>query len=355
MRARSFELTEVCNAVSPLAGAAAGQNQRAGLLLRIRADDGIAGVGEASPLPNYSPDTLDECVRQLSAMDVVALPGFDARALAEPNRVLDWIERSLAASGLAAPAARFALETALLDALGRETGIALAALIGGESAAHVRLPLSALVSDLGAARAAYARGVRAFKLKISHAGFDAGLALARMLREEFGQAVTLRFDANRGLDAATAMQRLAALAEVAPEIVEEPVATEQLGTMNGAPVALALDESLAVPGAWPALAAVCRAVVLKPTLLGGIGACLRIAREAADRGMGVTVTHTFDGPVALAAAAELACALPGRVLACGLDRHAGLQAWPAISIPQLNECDVGSAGLPGLGLQEITW
>jgi L-alanine-DL-glutamate epimerase-like enolase superfamily enzyme len=89
--------------------------------------------------------------------------------------------------------------------------------------------------------------------------------------------------------------------------------------------------------------------VLKPTLLGGFAVCLRIAREAAARGLAASVTHTFDGPVALAAAAELASALPARVLACGLDRHAGLGAWPDVAIAQLGDAHAGSANLPGLG------
>ena len=94
-------------------------------------------------------------------------------------------------------------------------------------------------------------------------------------------------------------------------------------------------------------------LVLKPTLLGGMCACLALARDAAARGLSVVVTHVFDGPVALAAAAELAAALPGRVLACGLDRHGGLAAWPDVAIPQLGPDYVASAGRPGLGLPEI--
>jgi L-alanine-DL-glutamate epimerase-like enolase superfamily enzyme len=91
-------------------------------------------------------------------------------------------------------------------------------------------------------------------------------------------------------------------------------------------------------------------LVLKPTVLGGLVACLALAREAAARGLAATVTHTFDGPVALAAAAELAAALPGGGPACGLDRHGGLDAWPPTSIPQLHPAHVASANRPGLGL-----
>ena len=346
MRLRSLQVFRVRGPVAGLAGAAAGQTQRAGLLVQVRDDDGIRGQGEASPLPGYSRDTLDECATQLAAVDPAAIaPPGDGSAI-------DWVAQALDRVGLRAPAARFAIETALLDWLGRRRGLGIAALLGTADAAARSVPLAALVGDLAAARAAHARGIRAFKLKIAPATFDDDLALAQALREEFGSGFALRFDANGKLAAADAPARLQQLARFAPEFVEEPVRFDDLRRITAAPVPLAADESLALPGAWPALATLCRVVVLKPTLLGGIAACVRLARDAAARGLAATVTHTFDGPIALAAAAELALALDSP-LACGLDRHPALAAWPAVSIPQIGTCRVACADRPGLGLPDI--
>jgi o-succinylbenzoate synthase len=343
-RLRSIELSRVAGAVRGLAGAAAGQARREGLRVCVVDDDGVAGLGEASPLPGYSPDTLAQCEAQLRAVDAAALgPAGDGPAAA-------WVARVLDGAGLSAPAARFGLETALLDWLGRRRGRSLASLLDGPEATQRRVPLSALVPDLAAARAAFDRGVRAFKLKISPATFDDDLRLARALRDVFGAAVALRFDANGRLAPDEALAQLRALAALDPEFVEEPLAAPALLEIAASPVPLAADESLAQPGAWPAVAAVCRVLVLKPTVLGGALACLALARDASARGLATTVTHTFDGPIALAAAAELAAALPGEVRACGLDRHGGLDAWPPIAIPQLHGDHVASANRPGLGL-----
>ena len=101
---------------------------------------------------------------------------------------------------------------------------------------------------------------------------------------------------------------------------------------NRALVPVALDESLQGGDSLVTSlleAGVCQALVLKPMALGGILRCLHLARLAARHGVGVVVTHLFDGPVALAAATELALALPGRVLACGLDLHPGLGSGPS--------------------------
>lgn len=343
---RDLQLFRYGGAVAGLAGAAAGQIRREGLLLRIADADGGLGQGEASPLPGYSPDTIEQCAQQLAAVDLAALPPpGNLPALTWAGRALDCVE-------LSAPAARFALETALLDWLGRRRGASLASLLGA-AAPDRRLPLSALVADVATARAAYARGLRTFKLKTSQRSLGDDLRLAQALRAEFGPAITLRFDANGGFDPAGAAAELRALAGCAPEFVEEPVALPEFLRINPTLVPLAADESLARAGAWPALAAVCRVLVLKPTLLGGLGACLRLAGDAAGRGLAVTVSHSFDGPVALAAAAELAVTLPGKVLACGLVPHAALAAWPPLAIAQVQGAEVGSAARPGLGLPAI--
>jgi L-alanine-DL-glutamate epimerase-like enolase superfamily enzyme len=63
------------------------------------------------------------------------------------------------------------------------------------------------------------------------------------------------------------------------------------------------------------------------------------------------VTHLFDGPIALAAAAELALSLPAPALAAGLDPHDRHGDWPPVVVPQLARRGlVIAAKQPGLGL-----
>jgi o-succinylbenzoate synthase len=347
MQLKTLDVTRIQGHVTGLSGAAAGQTQRAGILVRLRDDEGGWGQGEASPLPGFSPDTLDACVEQLRA---VAIDKLAPESNVETDH---WLDRALAASGIAAPAARFALETVLLDWWGRRTGVSVAALLAGDQALTRRIPLAVLVDDFSSAQAAFARGIRSFKIKISPAMWSAALRLAEALRREYGASVALRFDANGSLSVSDAAVRLRELSVLTPEFIEEPVAGDNLARLVDMPLPLAADESLARPGAWPQLAGVCRVLVLKPTLLGGLRACFKLAHDAVARDLSVVVTHTFDGPIALAAAAELAVALPGRVLACGLDPHPGLAVWPAVEIPQVHADHIASANLPGLGLRDF--
>src|SRR5690606_32701588 len=42
--------------------------ERDGAILCVSDDDGRVGVGEASPLPGFSPDTIDACTEALGAL-----------------------------------------------------------------------------------------------------------------------------------------------------------------------------------------------------------------------------------------------------------------------------------------------
>ena len=97
----------------------------------------------------------------------------------------------------------------------------------------------------------------------------------------------------------------------------------------------------------------CIAVVLKPMALGGYQTCLRLAAEAKVLGLDVTVSHLFDGPVALAAAAHLALAVASRSRASGLDLHGALAAWPPVPVPLIGSTTVLAGDAPGLGLSAV--
>lgn len=250
---------------------------RPGFLLRLFDDLGRTGVGEASPLPGRSPDTPADCRAALArlppAMDLPSTP----------------------------PAACFALETALLD-------------LHGELRGEPPADLCALAGSVDAARRAVDRGRRAVKVK--------SLALARKVRRALPD-VELRVDVNGAWTLEEAPARLREAAEIAPAWIEQPVSADDLPALGASPVPIAADESLARRAVRRRLlgSRVARVWVLKPTILGGIRACLELAREARARGIEVVASHAFEGPVGMRGCHHLAHALASP-LAAGLDR------WP---------------------------
>ncbi len=321
-----------------IANSGSSWKERHGLLVQLVTDDGRVGEGEASPLPGYSPDTLEECEAALAALAPAALDALDLD-LPGSGPAARMLRRWLAAHPLP-PAARFAVETALLGLVAGCTRRPVAELLGSPVPPHP-LPLSALLPSplrseelLRAAAAALARGLRTLKIKIGRPGaFEDELAALKALRRQVGPEIQLRLDANGAFPPAEASERLEALAGLRPEYIEEPVPLGQLAAFaeRRAPqVPLAADESLRVDALRPELLRAfaqgrIAVAVLKPTVLGGALACLDLASELLPLGAQLTVTHAFEGPTAFRSAMALASVLPGPVLAAGLDRHPGLE------------------------------
>ncbi len=323
-------------------GAAGAGHERRGVALVVEAE-GICGTGDCSPLPGYSPDSVDDGARALAALPAIEL---------DPETPLAPQLAAASAPLAALPAARFALEAALLDVAGQLRGLPAHALLGARAAAPV--PLAALVDSIDGAAAAVARGVTTLKIKIGSGGaWLRERALLGAIRDRWGERLHLRVDANGAWDVDTARRRLAELDDLTIAYCEEPVPTAALFELGPTVTPIALDESLQrLSGAdVDRLAATAHvaALVLKPTTLGGVTGCRAWAERARAVDAAVTVTHCFDGPVALAAACELALALGGES-AAGLDRHAALAAYPATDVIQLRARDVAPADLPGLGL-----
>lgn len=305
----------------------------------------VRGLGEASPLPGVSRPTTDELAAVAeAAQDALARLGAPADLAA-----CAALAREVAAPW---PALVFALETALADALAQHRRVSLAELLAPAPAP--RVPVNAVVASLDEAAAAYARGVRCFKVKLGRdTASDAALLAA--LRRAWPD-VSLRGDANRGWPAAEVGERLRALAPAELEYVEEPCdgLAERLAGGERWSIQVALDESLAELEAALVAEAVrapgLAALVLKPTALGGLHAALGIAELAVAAGKRAVTTHALEGPVGTAACAELARALGGAQpeLAVGLDAHPALAAWQ-VAPPQLAAAAVVAAGF-GLGL-----
>lgn len=324
--------------VSPTRAIAGGRgafSERSGVLVLLEDDRGNGGIGEASPLPGYSSESVDDCERAISNW----LP---TRSIELPS------------------AARFAIETALVDLAGQRAGVPVFRLLSCRAeAARVEvnelLDLTVTLDDLTErAASALRRGVRTVKIKVGRPdAWDAELGALVSLRRSFGPALRLRLDAGGAWGLDDARRHLAELAPVEPEFVEEPTSGAALLELGPASVRWAVDESLANRALARALVGArgCSAVVLKPALVGGLLAARELAVEAFSLGRSVVVTHLFDGPVGLASACELALSLPVAPVACGLAPHAGLDAWRDVSVPHLATLPaVTSTGRAGLGL-----
>jgi L-alanine-DL-glutamate epimerase-like enolase superfamily enzyme len=299
---------------APLRTAWGDLHERELLRVRLTFGPGDWGEGEAAPLEAYDGVAL-AAVR--AALDAYAAVLAGAGAGDAPDALL-----AACAAERPLPQALAAVDLALWDRAARRAGVPLARLLAPGAPATVPVNATIGAEDRAgaaeAAAAAAAAGYGCVKVKVG-VGDDAGRIAA--VRAAVGPDVAIRADANGAWGSpAEALANLRALAPAGLELCEEPVhGVEALRAVRaGSPVAIAMDETAAEPGA--AAAGAVDAVCLKIARCGGIGGLLAEAAAARAAGASVYVASTFDGPAGIAAGVHAAAALAatGPVLACGL-------------------------------------
>lgn len=318
-------------------------DRREMVLLRLRDEDGVVGLGEAVPLALRGGVGLAEVVRELEGW-------------AEDRNV----------GGLSAPS-RCAVATAEMDLLGRRAA-GLAATAGPTEAVPCNATLVAGTPDEVAAQAERwaAAGFTTFKLKLGAETVSTrdirglrrsrDVETVRAVREAVGAGARIRVDVNEAWDLETAKRMLGELEPLGIEIAEQPVAgleaMAELATSTSIP--LAADESVASLEEAERAAALgaCAFTGIKLSKVGGPEEALAIADV-----LPAYVTSALDGPVGIAAAAQVALSLaetthPERLhLAHGL----ATQRLFAETIAKV-ECEVRDGMLhlppgPGLGVE----
>lgn len=334
---------------SPIATAHGSISTREGLIVEV-GDSGGKGRGEATPLPAFGTESLEETAHALSEWQS---PG-----------ALDSVE-AIAAATLPlrqTPAARHGLEVALLDRLARIRSIPLGRLLSATLRREVRCAALIDAADAAglalAARQAVEAGFEALKIKVAIRPLAVEAQRLFAVRRAIGARVSLRIDANGGWSESAARTALRGMESLGLELCEQPVAAADIGGLGRirarVPCQIAADEALlSAQGIEQIFApdrpAAVDAVVLKPMALGGLLPALALARRAHRAGVGAYVTTLLDGPIARAAAAHLAAAIPQGDWASGLgtvELFEGAERDPFT--PQRGR--VRLSDLPGLGI-----
>lgn len=290
---------------SPLETAAATIESREGFLVQVDVD-GVAGLGEATPLPGWT-ESLEDCETAL-------------RSVEDPETALDTGRLD------GTPAARHGVSLAVHDARARRSGRPLYRHLGGENRVD-RVPVNATVGDrspeetAAAAESAVEEGFRAVKVKVGARAPDVDVRRLEAVRERCPD-VELRADANGAWNRSTAERVLSRFSSLDVAFVEQPLSADDLGghadLRERVEVGVALDEGLVENGLPSVLeAGAADVVVCKPMALGGVDAVRDVAMRAREAGVEPVVTTTVDGAVARAGAVHLAASIPD-VRACGL-------------------------------------
>jgi O-succinylbenzoate synthase len=320
------------------------------VLLRLRDEDGVVGLGEAVPLSLRGGAGLEQVVRELEGWAELAASGeeFEAKAMSAP--------------------ARCAVATARMDLLGRRAAGSAPA-PGSTEAVPCNATLVAGAPDEVAAQALRwaVDGFTTFKLKL---GAESASVLAvqgltrtrgsmdleqvRAVRGAVGPSARIRVDVNAAWDLESAKRTLAELEPFGIELAEQPVETlEEMAELAASTsIPLAADESVAnTDEAERAVAmGACTYTGIKLSKVGGPQEALAVADV-----LPAYVSSALDGPVGIAAGAQVALSLAEHPERLELAHGLATQRLFAETVAAV-ECDLRDGMLhlppgPGLGVE----
>jgi len=208
------------------------------VLVSVQLSDGTVGFGETLPRRYVTGESVETVVGAIDTAFVPVLAGLRTDsfpAVLEFTEALPWCD----GRGAPAPAARAAVELALLDAVLRSYGRNMDAVVqwmglpgfgSPGSIPHIRyngvLAAGTLKKTMRQLRLMYWGGLRAFKLKV---GFDGDLHRLMKVVEYLGRGidagrVTLRVDANGAWSVDEARQWLTGANRLPLVAIEQPLA-----------------------------------------------------------------------------------------------------------------------------------
>lgn len=207
------------------------------LIVKISTDAGLVGFGEASPIAQVTAESVDT---EQVALDFFAdlLVGSDPCAIEALHTKMD--------SALAGhTAAKAGIDIACFDLLGKQAGLPLWKLLGGNAnqiVSDVTLGIESPEKAAHDAKKWVAQGFTELKLKV---GVDdaSDLATVKAVREAVGPDIDLRLDANQAWTAKHTIHMMAQFGDLV-SAVEQPLPADD--TRDLALVRANIDQQLMV-------------------------------------------------------------------------------------------------------------
>ncbi len=282
------------------------------VVVEVGAGGGPIGLGEASPLPDFTGETAPTILQVLRETYLDALAGRDVTEIAA---VMADLERHRPGN----PSAKAAIDLALHDLAGKILGVPTSILLGGARRPSVRLARAAGIGPIAEVAALAERyiaaGFRTLKLKVGRDP-QQDVERVRAVRGAVGPEVHIRIDANQGYDAATAIWVLGRLEDCHLDYIEQPVprwdhvGMAQIRRATG--MRVLADEAVHSPQDAIALirAEAADLFALKFIKTGGLVRARQIAAIGEAAGIDCIVISTFETQIGAAAGLQLALTLP---------------------------------------------
>ena len=322
-------------------------------LIKLHTDDGLLGLGEASPDPEVTGETQAGVVAAMQRC-VDLLIGCDP---ADMRAVLAACRQAIPDF----PAALAAIDMALYDLLGKALRVPLHDLLGGQSRPAMMLypviPLDDPLVMAGMSKQFCGMGAQTLKVKLGSSPQE-DLQRLQAIHDAVGSGVKLRLDINQGWkDAPTAIDTIGQLKPFTIEYIEQPVAAADLAGMAAVTAAVELpimaDESCHTAADVYKIAAMQAAdwINIKLMKCGGITAAMDMLAVAEAAGLPCILGSMGESSIGSAAGLHL-CIARNAIRDCELIGPLFITNDPAEGYPMdMATFTVRPSERPGLGVQ----
>jgi muconate cycloisomerase len=282
------------------------------VLVRIRTDAGLVGIGEASPWPVFA----ENCWSIKAALDHYLAPAILGETPLDIERLLLLMDRTLAD----APFAKAGIDMALHDLAGKALGQPVYRLLGGLAQERITMSYSIanqdVDEDLREVEWLLDKGLRVFKIKTGVVEPAVDRQRVRAIRHTVGHEGDIRLDYNQAIPVEQAIRILRELEEYRPTFIEQP--TPRWDIDNLAKIARAIDTPIVADEAVFSPADALRVVrheaadmisikLMKP---GGIWRSKKIAAIAESAGLPCYAGAMWESGVGIAASLHFMAATP---------------------------------------------
>jgi len=319
------------------------------VFVRLRTEDGVTGVGEASPYSAVTSETQQTDIAMARTFaDLVR--GRDPFTIAKIVDDMDMFSPNN-------PSIKAAFEMALWDICGKIAGLPICCLLGKyrdsfETDKTIFIETPPAMAE--AARDVVRQGFRTVKVKVGESP-EKDIARLAAIREAVGNDIALRIDANQGWSAAEAVRSLRGMENYHIQACEQPVPYWDIEGLryvrDHSSVPIMADESVHSP--HDAIEAVRKDAVdlinIKLMKTGGILNAVRIAQISAAAGIQCMLGCMNETSLSLTAAAHVIASQKNLIYA-DLDSYLFNVSNPIIGGMEIKQGTVYLPTAPGLGL-----
>lgn len=280
---------------------------RRGFYIKLTDTHNHTGLGEAAPLEGYSPDTIAEARQQLL------------------NLSKHPLEQNLT------PSVRFGLETALIRITEQITQKPFQELVSQNPKKEIRINALLHTNTINTinienveqeVKTLINQGFESIKIKVARQSLEKDIETINRVTALLPKNVSLRLDANGLWDFNTALEFGKNINPNPIEYLEEPFKdSDKIPEFHlQTSIPIALDESLTEtnPQDFTPPQGV-TALILKPTLLGGIKICLEFITLSKEKNLTPIISSCFETPPGHHMLTQLAASIDFTNTPSGLD------------------------------------